>query len=402
MRSAYTKALLVGALFALPAGLILIWELVWPGPDLLQPNHFYLGTDFVNYWSGGRLALLDRVDDLYDMQRYYGLLHEWFLPTLRPMHFSYPPHALLGLSLIGAFPYFVGLCLWSLAGLAGFIAVAFGRMPKRGDAMLLWAILLAPVVWTNIMYGQIGLLLATLFVGALRALPVRPILAGVLIGVMTIKPQLGLLLAPMLLLLQAWRALAAAIVSTLVLVALSVAAFGVEPWHAYFADTTPFHWHFVETMEGFYRFQMTTPYALLWFLGVPVKAALALQAVVSALVALAACVVIRSAAGWPLKAAVVSFASVLLVPYVMTYDLAIPFAALVWYLRDGDVRADPAGLAIVGLAWALPFGLGTLIQTQGIPLLPVVLVACYVWLVGQALGWRWIGFRRPAAAPIRA
>jgi hypothetical protein len=147
---------------------------------------------------------------------------------------------------------------------------------------------------------------------------------------------------------------------------------------------------------------MTTPYALLWFLGVPVKTALALQAVVSALVALAACVVIRSAAGWPLKAAVVSFASVLLVPYVMTYDLAIPFAALVWYLRDGDVRADPAGLAIVGLAWALPFGLGTLIQTQGIPLLPVVLVACYVWLVGQALGWRWIGFRRPAAAPIRA
>ncbi len=401
MRSAYTKALLVGALFALPAGLILIWELVWPGPDLLQPNRFYLGTDFVNYWSGGRLALLDRVGDVYDMQRYYGVLHEWFLPTLRPMHFSYPPHALLGLSLVGAFPYFVGLFFWSLAGIAGFIAVAFGRMPKRDDAMLLGAILLAPVVWTNIVYGQIGLLLATLFVGALRVLPARPVLAGVLIGVMTIKPQLGLLLAPMLLLLQAWRALAAAVVSAFVFLALSVAAFGVEPWRVYFDVTTPFHWHFVETMEGFYRFQMTTPYTLLWFLGVPVKAALALQAVISVVVALAACAVIRSAAGWPLKATVVAFASVLLVPYVMTYDLAIPYAALIWYLRDGEVRADPAGLAIVGLVWALPFGLGTLIQTQGIPLLPAVLVVCYVWLVAQALGWRWIGLRRPAAAPIR-
>jgi hypothetical protein len=147
---------------------------------------------------------------------------------------------------------------------------------------------------------------------------------------------------------------------------------------------------------------MTTPYTLFWFLGLPVKAALALQAVVAILVALAACVVIRSAAEWPLKAAVVAFGSVLLVPYVMTYDLAIPFAALVWYLRDGKVRVDAAGLAIVGLAWALPFGLGTLIQTQGIPLLPIVLVVCYVWLVGQALGWRWIGLKRPAAVTSRA
>jgi hypothetical protein len=402
MRSAYIKALLVGALLALPAGLILIWEVSWPGPDLLQPNRFYLGTDFVNYWSAGRLALWGNVDVVYDIARYRAQLHDWFLPELRPMMFSYPPHALLGLSLVGAFPYFVGLCLWSLAGLAGFIAVAFGRTPQRDDAMLLWAILLAPVVWNNIVHGQIGLLLATLFVGALRALPTRPILAGVLIGVLTIKPQLGLLLAPMLLLLQAWRALAAAIVSTLVLIGLSVAAFGVESWQVYFADTSPYHLRFVETMEGFYRFQMTTPYTLFWFSGLPVKAALALQAVMSVLVALAACAVIRSAADWPLKATVVAFGSVLLVPYVMTYDLAIPFAALVWYLREGKVRVDPAGLAIIGLAWALPFGLGTLIQTQGIPLLPVVLLVCYVWLVAPALGWRWIGLERPAAPASRA
>ena len=104
----------------------------------------------------------------------------------------------------------------------------------------------------------------------------------------------------------------------------------------------PFQWHFIEVMDGFYRFQMITPFTALWFLGVPVGTALALQSVISVLVALAALVVVRSAAPWPLKASVVAFGSVLMVPYVLAYDLAIPLAALVWCLSAGELRADAA------------------------------------------------------------
>jgi len=401
MRSPYLKALLVGSLFALPAGVILIHELSWPEAGLLQANHFYLGTDFVNYWSGGRLALQGRVDIVYDLPRYFALLRQWFSPDLRGMNFSYPPHALILFAGFGAFPYLVALALWSLAGVVAFIGVALGRVPKRGDAMLLWAIVLSPVVWTNVVLGQLGLLLAALFVGALRALPARPILAGVMIGGLTIKPQLGLLLPLMLILLPSWRALAAATLSALVLVLLSLVAFGVEPWRVYIAETMPFQWHFVEVMDGFYRFQMTTPYVVAWFAGLSVKAALAVQWAIALLVAVATGATIRSDAGWPLKAAVVAFGSVLMVPYVLAYDLAIPLAALVWYVREGEVRTDAAGLVIVGATWALPFGLGTLVQTWGLPLLPIVLLMCYAWLVAQALGWRWLGFKRPAAASLK-
>jgi len=395
----YRKALLFGALFALPAGVILIAELSWPGADLLQPNRFYLGTDFVNFWTGGRLALEGRVDVVYDLVRYNALLHEWFSPDVRLMNFSYPPHALFLFMGFGAHPYFLGLALWSLAGLVAFIAVALGRWPRRDDAMLVWALALAPVVWTNIVLGQFGLLLAAGFVGALRLLPARPVLAGVLIGALTVKPQLGLLLPLILLLLGAWRAFAAAVATAVLLAALSVAVFGMEPWHAYVAETMPFQWRFVEVMNGFYRFQMITPYAALWLLGVPVHVALALQAVISVLVALAACLVVRSAACWPLKAAVIALGSTLMVPYVLAYDLAIPFAALVWYLRDGRVRSDTFSVGLVGVAWALPFGVATLVQTQGVPLLPVVLLICYAWLVAQALGWRWVD--RPTLALFR-
>jgi hypothetical protein len=401
MRSPYLKALLVGSLFALPAGVILIHELSWPEVGLLQTNHFYLGTDFVNYWSGGRLALQGRVDIVYDLPRYFAILRQWFSPELRGMNFSYPPHALMLFAGFGAFPYLAALALWSLAGVAAFIWVALGRAPRRGDGMLLWAIVLSPVVCTNVVLGQLGLLLAALFVGAMRALPTRPILAGVMIGALTIKPQFGLLLPLVLILLPSWRALAAATLSALVLVLLSLVAFGVEPWRVYIAETMPFQWHFVEVMDGFYRFQMTTPYVVAWFAGLSVKAALVVQWVIALLVAVATGATIRSDAGWPLKAAVVAFGSVLMVPYVLAYDLAIPLAALVWYVREGEVRADAAGLLIVGVTWALPFGLGTLLQTRGLPLLPIMLLICYAWLVAQALGWRWLGLKRPATASLK-
>jgi hypothetical protein len=394
----YLKALIAAALFALPAGLILIANSFWPDAALFQPNGFYLGSDFVNYWSGGRLALQGHLDVLYHLAPYNEVLKEWFNPELRLMNFSYPPHMLILLAPVAAFPYLAALALWSLAGVCGFVNAALGGAPERDDGRLMWALLLAPVLWVNIVFGQFGLLLAAIFVAALRALPARPVIAGVLIGVLTVKPQLGLLLAPMLLLLGAWRALAAAALSALVLCALSVLAFGLEPWHVYVSETMPFQWHFIEVMDGFYRFQMITPYTFFWFLGFSVQAALVLQGIVSVLVAGATFAVLRSDAAWPLKATVVAFGSVLMVPYVLAYDLAIPFAALIWCLRTNGLRSDIAGAAFIGALWALPFGLGIFSQTQGVPLLPLALMVAFAWLVAEAFDWRGYTFKFHAKA----
>ena len=403
MRGIILKTLLLGSLFALPSGAMLVANSFWPNADLLQPNDFYLGSDFVNYWAGGRLALQGRLDVLYDFARYNALLHEWFSSQLRLMNFSYPPHGLFPLVVFGVLPYLAGLLLWSLAGAAVFIGVALGRRPHRGDAPILAALILSPIVGVNIVFGQFGLLLSALFVGALRVLPTRPVLAGALIGALTIKPQLGLLLPLMLILLPSWRALAAAALSALALVALSILVFGVEPWRVYIADTMPFQWHFVEVMDGFYRFQMVTPYTAFWFFGLPVKAALALQGVVSLMIAGATCAVVRSDAGYPLKAAVVAFGSVLMVPYVLAYDLAIPLAALVWYLSERTAQLTRTEIALVAVVWTLPFGLCILLQTQGLPALPLVLMACFAWLAGEALGWSPIRLQRtPQAVPAKA
>ena len=402
MGSKYSKALLLGALAALPPAIFFIAANFWPDYGFMQPNDFYLGSDFVNYWMGGRLALLGRLDALYDVAAYNLLLQEWFSPVIRMMNFSYPPHALLMLAVFGALPYFAALILWSVFGAIGFAAVALGRRPASTQWALLAAVALAPILWVNIVFGQMGLWLAILFVGALRALPTRPVLAGILAGMLTIKPQLGLLLPLLMLATSAWRAIGAAIITALAMVALSVVAFGTAPWHTYLTETMPFQWQFIELMNGFYRFQMITPYTALYFVGVPAQAALAIQIASSLVIALTTILVARSDAPWALKCAVVALGSVLMVPYVLAYDLAAPYAALIWHLIDDRPAEDNARVMFTGILWALPFALAIAAQIAGIPLLPVVLVATFFWLAGDALGWRPFAHVKSAFAGIRA
>lgn len=385
MGGKFTKALLLGALVGLPSGVAIAVAYFWPDANLMEPQGFYFGRDFLNYWMGGRLALFGEVEAAYDVSRYNALLRARFSPEQSGMAFSYPPHALPLLALFGALPYLAAYVVWCLLGAIGFVGVALGGRPARDEKALLAAHLLAPIVWVNVIFGQLGLLLAVLFVGALRALPRRPALAGILMGVLTIKPQLGLLLPLALLLAGAWRAIAVAVATALALIALSLALFGLEPWQLYLSQTMPLQWTFVTHMDGFFTNQMVTPYTALWSLGVPVGTALMLQAAFAVVIAATTFMMLRSPASWPLKSAVVAFGSVLMVPYVLAYDLAIPLAALVWYLRDDRPRPEPVSLAIVGALWALPYALTILLQVNGIPLLPLALLTGYAWLVSEAL-----------------
>jgi hypothetical protein len=123
---------------------------------------------------------------------------------------------------------------------------------------------------------------------------------------------------------------------------------------------------------------------------------------VSATIAVTALLAARSAAAWPLKCAVIACGSVLMVPYVLAYDLAVPYAALIWHLREDRPDASAGGVALVGLLWALPFALGIAAQIYGIPLLPLVLLAAYVWLVSRALNVDVVRHARAAFAGTRA
>jgi hypothetical protein len=373
------------AFAALPFAFVTWRALLAPNSDWVGPTGNHFGLDFVNFWSAGRLVLDGLVDKGYDPDSYKALLKGWFAPATGFTNLSYPPSLLPWLAPFAAIPFLWSYALWCAAGIAAFAATCLGRFPRLTDIALLVALVISPVVISNVVFGQIALFMSALFIAAMRVLPARPVLAGVLIGLLTLKPQLGLLIPVFLLAIGAWRTIAAAAVTAGVLGGLSVVLFGLAPWHAYLTDTAQLQWTYILAMNDFYAIHMTTPYAALWTLGVPVKAALAGQWLVSGLVAVTTVLVARSETDWPLKAALLALGSVLVVPYVLAHDLAVPLAALIWYFTSRGDEASPIETGLFGLLWLLPFPLTFLVQAMGVPATELVMAALYVVLAARAL-----------------
>src|SRR3546814_4826722 len=99
--------------------------------------------------------------------------------------------------------------------------------------ILVVALLLAPASYINISGGQNGFLTGALLIGGLRLLGPKPILAGICFGLLTVKPQLGILLPFALLASRQWTAIVVASVTAALLVGASALLFGWESWQAY-------------------------------------------------------------------------------------------------------------------------------------------------------------------------
>jgi hypothetical protein len=360
----------------------------WPGQDLISSRGYYVGQDFVNFWMAGHLAIEGHVADIYrvdpdHLDAYNAAVQSLFPKASGFLNFSYPPHILPLLAVIGALPYTAALATWLVAGIAGFLIVSFAGAERANSGQLMAAALLSPVVMLVVTVGQASFFAAVLFVGGLAVLPRRPVLAGALFGLLTVKPQLGLLLPAALLIMGERRAFAAAIVAAGLLIALSVVLFGLEPWYEYVAHTLPFQQRLMTEMIGIYPTMMITPYAEFWWLGVPAGPALVLHGLVAAGVVACALSTWHAQIDRDLKNAILALASLVVVPYCLNYDLAIPAAALLSWATRGTEPPAPVTLAALGLFWFVPY-VGMALVLWGTPLLPVAVLALLGALVYEA------------------
>jgi Glycosyltransferase family 87 len=275
--------------------------------------------------------------------------------------------------------------VWSVLGITGYWFVCFYRTPMANSWLSLALIATASVVLFNVTFGQLGLFLALAFVGALRLLPMRPVLAGVIVGLLTVKPQLGPLLVIVLLVRRDWTAVAAACVSAVALAATSLLLWGPDPWRAYINTTMPYQASLLQNMNGFYARIMTTPYGGIYALGAPTTVAMIVQAAVAAAVVIANIMVLRRKnIVWSLQVVIIAFGASLLTPYMLAYDLAIATAALLWYVSDQDSTFAGWELFIVVALNSMCFSIGITVQALGLPLLPVLMALCYIMLLRRA------------------
>jgi hypothetical protein len=228
----------VSILLVAVAGSIYGWALVATTvthPGSIGFNLNALGTDWMVFDGAARRFFSGQLAGLYDGDAFTAYLNRTFAGWLsEPMPFRpfvYPPSYLLMVLPFGALPFLPSYIGFQAVGAALLgTALWFGADSPARRGLVIGGALLGPAAAIDVALGQNAFLTAALLVAGMRLLPSRPALGGLVLGVLTVKPQFWLLVPVALLAARQWRALAWSVVAGLMLAAISVLMLGFEPW----------------------------------------------------------------------------------------------------------------------------------------------------------------------------
>lgn len=343
-----------------------------------------VGRDFINYWSGPVLAFQDKIGVLFDPVRYH-LAQEALVGRPFAYHvWSYPPTLLLLIAPLAALPYFPAFVLWSVAGWFIWVRTAL-RGPWwsghwRSSAGL--TVVLAPAALVNVFFGQNGFLTALLFVGGFRLLMKHPLLAGGLFGLLTFKPQIGILIPVALVAAGRYRTVLAAGLTAVLMAVAAGLVFGWDAWAGYLDKVTPFQRLAMETATGPFLLWVTTPFMSGRLMDLPIPLCYGIQAIFTAVMIVTTWQIWRGERSFEIKLAFTTAAAILATPYSLAYDLTIPsVGALLFFLflrNQGFVLRDVLALASL---WTLPLLLPA--YNNFLPVAGPVILSFFCWRVWQ-------------------
>ena len=192
------------------------------------------GSTFVEnvfpFWAWSRFLHETIVPaQIYDFPLLNAFQHHLSSGYQERMPFAYPPSYLLLLWTLGLLTVRVAYGAFLAVNLAAYIAATW----QRGRGCLSTGLaVIAPSTVVALAMAQNSLLVAALLFGGCRLVGRRPIMAGVLFGLMSFKPQFGLLIPVALISAREWRCFAAATATVLASVITSGAVFGWNTWTA--------------------------------------------------------------------------------------------------------------------------------------------------------------------------
>ncbi len=361
------------------AGLI---GLVATSDHMIDRNGKPIGTDFSNVYAAGVLTLSGHAPDAYDPALQHAAEKAVFEGREVPFYgWHYPPFFLMVAALLALMPYALALLCWLAISLPAFMAAVYAILPRRETLLATAAF---PAVFVNIGHGQNGFFTAALLGGFLTLLDRRPVLAGVLLGLLSYKPQFGILIPLALLVTGRWTAILSAITTVAALIVVSTLFFGMDVWHA-FAGSAAFTRTVVLEAGGTGWEKIQSLFSAVRMWGGGTDAAYAAQAALALSLAASIVWLWRSQAAFELKAAALAIASLLATPYVLDYDLVVLAVAIAFLVRHGLTRGFHAyEVSLLALAWAAPFLTRSIAGLSGIPLGLIVMLALYAMTLRRA------------------
>ena len=337
-----------------------------------------LGTDFSNVYAAGTYVLDGRAGAAFDWPLQHAREQAIFGEKTPFYGWHYPPFFLFIAGVLALMPYVVALVVWQAATFALYLIAIRAILSTSwhdggsGSAAYdrLWLLLAVafPAVFVNIGHGHNGFLTAALLGTALVTLDRRPVLAGILLGLLAYKPQFGVLIPLVLIATGRWRALLAGALTVTALALTTLIAFGPEVWRAFFASM---HLTRIEVLEqggtGWHKIQSVFSVVRMW--GGGVTLAYAAQSIVTVTAAGALVVLWRSRAAYPLKAAALCLAAIIATPYSLDYDFVVLAPAIAFLAADGMTRAFSAyQKSMLAFLWFMPLIARSIAEYTHVPL----------------------------------
>lgn len=289
--------------------------------------------EVINFWLAGfanDFAMYWRVAS--------GPFAEAYLPS-EHMPFPYLPTMILWIEPLAWLPLRLAQLLFVAVGAAVFIlACRRHRVPASAIALAMFS----PPLISTWLTGQVTAILTAVLLWACATS--NRLAAGVALGLIaSIKPQFVIMAPLMLLLMQDWRALLAAAATFALIVAISLAAFGLDTWFIWFASLTNLHQVLVK--DHLFQYAVN-PAGAAEYWGLSPLPFLLLGA------AAGTWLVVKCRDKSPLiVATAIGCGSLLASPYGLINDLAIVAPFLAWSVVQGSLMAT---LALSGMLAPLP------------------------------------------------
>ena len=208
-------------------------------------------------------------------------------------------------------------------------------------------------VLKNIQLGHNGFLTAALIGLSLAFIERRPWVSGVFLGLLTYKPQFGVLFPLALLISRNWRALGSAAATSLTLGIAAAVVFGYRGWPSFMSSLLGRNSSL--SPDGEVELNLQSIYGLLHWAGTSTGIAWAVQLTIAVFVTATVCAMWAKPIPYSLKAAIICIGAVAVSPYLLAYDLCILSIAVAFFVRDGMSRGFLPGertgllLCFVGL-----------------------------------------------------
>lgn len=328
-----------------------------------------IGIDFEAYYTAGRMVIEGDISEIYDISAHHARLEKLLdqdIPFL--LAWLYPPTFLLAVVPLAYLPHDLAIYLW--LGVTLILAAFAAYLLSKRNKLYTLYLLGYSGIYMNFHWAQNGFLNTALIGFGLYFVEANPILAGLMFGLLTYKPQIAIFPFIILLILKKWRALMWSCIFASILAIVSGLIFGFGVWIDFIASSFTNADALSSVWEGV-AWGQPTLYTALRSMGIN-GLLLSLMLIVVAACAIFACVwVWKNTDRITLRGSALVLGIFISIPYLSLYDtamLSIPFLLLSMDCFEyGFRRVELASLLLLFLLPILCFLIFTSTNVQICP-----------------------------------